>query len=430
MDRARDHQPARTLALACLLLGAWGWILLGPLYLQTLWPPPDEVTDFYQDWGSARNHQVGLPVYTAHSVSIPRHLGLPGNPNPSIEYNAHPPGAVLLVMPFASLSYRDALLLWNLGSLAFVVVSLIIVALELPARRSWFWLVWACLPFCQPLYANMRYGQLTPILLLLTTGAWALERRQRDSAAGMVLGIAAAIKLFPAYLLVYFVARGRVRVVLAAIVAFIAWNAVAAVLLGPDSFREYIETVLPHMEAFRGFGFNLSISGFWHKLFNTVGEPGWVPPLGSYPMLARLGSLASILIMTAITALISYRARTPIQRDLAFSAALTGMLLASPVTWVYSLMLLVVPLAVLARNVDERGWIRSRTLVLAAAVLAIPQHTWTALTVGEQPTSATLFFTLGPTSVRFYGILAIFVMLTVVFWSDQSRLHEPQNQIH
>jgi hypothetical protein len=223
-------------------------------------------------------------------------------------------------------------------------------------------------------------------------------------------------------LLVYFVARGRVRLVIAAIVAFIAWNAAAALLLGTDSYRDYIDTVLPRMEAFRGFGFNLSISGFWHKLFNPVSEPGWVPPLGPSPMLARVGSLASILVLTAFVALISYRAQTRTQRDLAFSTAITGMLLASPVTWVYSLMLLLIPLAVLARGAGQPGWISPRSLTLVIAVLAVPQQAWTSLTVGEQPTSATLFFALGATSVRFYGILALSVMLTAVSLRTQTEL--------
>jgi Glycosyltransferase family 87 len=430
VEHARDHKPARARALACALLGAWGWWLLGPLYLSALEPGAGEVADFYQDWGSARNHQVGQPVYTPHSLSIPRHLGLPHNPNPSIEYNAHPPGAVLLVMPLARLTYRDAFLVWNLVSLAALVASMVIVAVALPAPRSWFWPFWAFLPFCQPLYANIAQGQLTLILLLLTTAAWSRERSGWGTSAGVLLGVAAAIKLFPAYLLVYFVAKGRFRVLLAAVLGFIVWNGTSAMVLGLDAYRDYIHVVMPRMEVFRGFGYNLSIAGFWHKLFDPVGERNWIAVLWPSPSMARAGSLISILAMTAVVALLSYRARTAAQRDLAFSAAATGMLLASPVTWVYSLILLLVPLAVLARTAGRPGGIAAGTLAAVMGILSVPQETWTYMSLGEAPTTVTPLFILGAASVKFYAILAIFAMLIFSASRDQTDLDIGQTEVH
>ena len=53
-----------------LILGAWTWSLLGPTWVAAMRPLPYQVIDHYQDWGSARNYWVGLPVYTPHSVSI------------------------------------------------------------------------------------------------------------------------------------------------------------------------------------------------------------------------------------------------------------------------------------------------------------------------------------------------------------------------
>ena len=76
-------------------------------------PAPDTLIDYYQDWGSARNFRTGIPVYTPHSTSIPRHLGLPTNPNLSIEYNIHPPTSVLLALPLGRFDYSDAVLVWN-----------------------------------------------------------------------------------------------------------------------------------------------------------------------------------------------------------------------------------------------------------------------------------------------------------------------------
>ena len=60
--------------------GPGGCLWLGPLCVKAMRPAPDQIIDYYQDWGSARNHLAGLPVYTEHAMSIPRHLGIPNDP--------------------------------------------------------------------------------------------------------------------------------------------------------------------------------------------------------------------------------------------------------------------------------------------------------------------------------------------------------------
>ncbi len=165
---------------------------------------------------------VGLPVYTHHATSIPRHLGVPFDAASGINYNAHPPTSVLLALPLARLDYPDAVLAWNTISLVAFLISLGIVAVALPVPRSLFLPVLALLTFCHPLYGSVYQGQLTLILVLLVTLTWALDRSGRPNAAGIVLGTAAAIKLFPAYLVVYFAARGQLRPLLAAVLSVIA----------------------------------------------------------------------------------------------------------------------------------------------------------------------------------------------------------------
>jgi hypothetical protein len=95
--------PEILVAALWLSLGCWGWLSFGPMWIMAMRPAPQQINDFYQDWGSARNHLVGLPVYTSHARSIPRHLGVPFDPLSSIEYNAHPPTSVLLALPLARL---------------------------------------------------------------------------------------------------------------------------------------------------------------------------------------------------------------------------------------------------------------------------------------------------------------------------------------
>jgi len=84
--------------------------------------------------------------------------------------------------------------------------------------------------------------------------------------------------------------------------------------------------------------------------------------------------------MAAAVAWSAARARSREQRDLAFAATIVAMLLASPVTWDHSLLMLVVPVAIVwyyvARKVDSQ--------LLLAAILFIPgfvpaYHVWRLL---------------------------------------------------
>jgi alpha-1,2-mannosyltransferase len=378
-------------------------------------PSAGRFNDFYQDWGSAKNYLDGLPVYTHHATSIKRHLGLPSNPNPGIEYNAHPPTSVLLTLPLAQLDYPNAVLAWNTISVTAFLASLMIVAVVLPVPRALFLPTLALLPFCHPVYANLHLGQFTPILVLLVTAIWALERMDRSRTAGLLLGAAAAIKLFPAYLIVYYMARGRIRPVLATALSFLTLTLVTATVLGLDTYRDYMSVILPYQSKFRGFGYNLSIAGLWYKMFDPASDKGPVDPLWPNTALAYWGALCSNLTITLIVARVVYRARTLTERDVALASTVTAMLLVSPVTWDFSLPLLLVPIAVIARSAGKSPWMPA-ALVLILTIDWTPQNTLTAL--AQAGRSFTVFpwtFVLGAPSLKFYALLGTFALGLAAF---------------
>jgi alpha-1,2-mannosyltransferase len=396
------------ITVVSLILALWGCFWLGPLCVDAMRPSDGRVNDYYQDWGSARNHLVGLPVYTEHAISIRRHLGLALNPVTSIDYNAHPPTSVLLALPLARLSYPDAVLAWNAISLVAFLVSLVIIAKVLPVPRTLYLPILALLTFCHPLYGNLHAGQLTLILVLLVTAVWALERSGWSYAAGLLLGGAVTIKLFPAYLAVYYVARRQIRPLQAAVVSCIALTLLTIAILGWDTYRDYVCVILPHQARFRSFGYNLSIAGLWHKLFDPVGERGWMTPLWFNPALARWGTVLSDLAITAGVATCAYRAKTAEQQDLAFGVMVTAMLLVSPVTWDISLPLLLVPIAVIARGAAGFRWLPA-VLMLTLLLVWMPQILLTKLALGGRSLSvAPWTFMIGAPSIKFYALLAIF----------------------
>jgi hypothetical protein len=412
---AQVSPPEMTLAIFGLILGVAGCLSLGPLCVDAMRPEPGRVNDFFQDWGSARNFFLGLPVYSHHAISVPQHLGVPFDAVTTVDYNAHPPTSVLLALPLAQLTYPDAVLAWNTISLVALLASLGIVAVVLPVSRSLFLPVLALLTFCHPLYGNLYQGQLTLILVLLVTLIWALDRSGHSNAAGIALGAAAAIKLFPAYLMVYFAARARLRPLLATVFSVVVLTLITVAVLGPETYRDYMQVVLPAQTRFRSLGYNYALAGLWHKLFDPVGEGGCMTPLWSCPAVALYGTLLSDLALTVIIAAFTYRARTRAQCDLAYASIVTAMLLVSPVSWDTSLPLLLVPIAVAARHADCTRWMPA-VLVLIVALIWMPQQSMTRMALsGRSVRVVSWAFMLGAPSLKSYALLGLLALELTAF---------------
>ena len=156
---------------------------------------------------------------------------------------------------------------------------------------------------------------------------------ERLAEAGALLGLAAAIKLFPAYLFLLYAAQWRLKPLLSGLATLLCVTLITLAVLGPESYRDYLWEVLPRQNMFRGLAYNFSIAGFWHKLFDPVGEAGAALPIWPSPSIARLGTLVCDLGVTATVIGLAYRWRRPEERDAAFGLAVTAMLLVSPVTW-------------------------------------------------------------------------------------------------
>jgi alpha-1,2-mannosyltransferase len=407
-----------------LILALWGWLSLSPMWIAAMKPSQNQITDFYQDWGSARNYWTGLPTYTPHAISIPRHLNHSSNSMPSIEYNAHPPTCVLLTLPLAWVDYPAAVLACNVISFLALALSLVIIAHELHLPPKVLLPTLALLPLCQPIYANFQLGQLTSVIGLLIALTWVLERSKRmeqSCLAGALVGIAAAIKLFPAYVVVYYLAQLRIRPILAATLIFMVLNTLAVLVLGIDTYHDYINIVLPYQSKFRSFGYNISIAGFWYKLFDPLGERNLIIPLWHCPVLAHTGTLLSDLAITLAVIKISSQALTVTQRDFAFAAVVTAMLLVSPVTWDFSLPLLLVPLALLGQHSLKpyASWMLG-PLILISIAIWIPQILLTKLALaGRSVIYVPWTFMLGAPSLKFYALLATFALTIVACWVEK-----------
>jgi len=373
------------------------------------------MTDFFQEWASARNFLEGSPLYTNHRVSIPRYLGRTSLDASDlfVEVNAHPPTSILLSIPFGTLPYRPALLIWNLLSLGMLTVSIILVwhGLRIPFSTWSLFPTVTLLLLCFPLLLHIHFGQLTLLILLLLTGVWAAGRTHRGNLAGVLLGAAVTIKLFPGALFLFFVARKRWDTVAAGLVSTVSITLLTSLILGFKVYSYYIYNIIPHVAKYRGLWFNLSLPGYWTKLFDPPEEYPFIQPVARSPLLARSATLLTCTVILITLWWAVRRARTRTALDVSFGLNMTGMLLVSPVTWDHYLLLMLVPLATVWTQLSQSpGW-RILFLAIVAAFWTWPYMVFDATIPGGITGGiAKPVHTLTIGSYQCYALIALFVL--------------------
>lgn len=401
-------------------LACWAALFQGPSFIRSLRPPRDIGVDFFQEWASARNYLEGLPLYTGLRESAKRYLNLTIDPQTVtlMEVNAHPPTANLLALPLARLDYQDAVLVWNLFSLAALGVSLWLIGREL----GLVWSPWMIFPvvtlllLCNPFRQQINQGQLNAVLLLLLTGVWMADRRNRLVWAGVLVGAATTIKLFPALLIVYFAFRSRWTAVFLGIATVAAITVLTAALVGTDAYRDYAFEALPEVAWFRAAWPNASIAGFWSKLFDpALYKPrDWcqIVPLSSNPKLAFGGCLISDAVILGMLAQAVRRCRSQPAADLAFGLTLLAMLLLSPITWDHYFLMLAIPLGLLWVRLPASPNKRLCFLLLVMALWFEPRIFYQAVILGGFAQGiAYPIHTVTVLSYQFYTLLILFALL-------------------
>jgi hypothetical protein len=416
-------------------LAVMACVLQGPTFLRSLRPPPDGWTDFFQEWAMARNYSCGLPIYADPQMTVERHLGyhLDNGEDDSdgilrvskvFWVNAHPPICVVLALPLGSLDYPDAVFVWNLVSLGALFLSFWIIQRELAIPISG-WSVFpliALLLICNPFRQQVIQGQLTLLLLLLLTGCWAAQRSNRTGWAGVLLGTATAIKLFPGFLFIYFILQRKWKAVMAGILTVAVITALIIPMLGVETFKSYGMDVIPRVAVFRASWFNASLPGLWTKLFDpdTEGDPVHpvhirIEPLWRSLALARLGTWVSCGVVVTVLAWTVRRARGRVEKDLAFGLTIIAMLLVSPITWDHYLLLLTIPLAVLWTWLPRSNLVRMLFLFILIAFWIEPAQLFNALVPGGYKHGiAYPIHTLCVLSIPCYALLSLFALNTAI----------------
>lgn len=348
--------------LLWLVLAAAAVYWLGPFQFRAMLVSPQApFVDFFLDWSAARNHIDGFSIYMNPQFSAERYFRMPPGAAP-YRVLGHPPNCILYVYPFGYLTYPAAFFLWNVSSVLAFLFSLWLIARGLKMKLT-FWVLFpliTCIMISMQFMSHLLQGQWSALLLLLLVLTWRCLRSGYPFAAGIPLGIAVSIKLFPGLLALTFLRRRYLGGVLSlgVTLALLVWA--AAHKFGYETFEIYSQYLAPEATEFCYANMNASVVGFWYRLFIKPlhGPVTSNIPLANWPYVAYLGTFVSVIIILAvcfITLMRLWQAAGRESDDIFFALVMTAMLLVSPITWDHYLILLSLPLAIVWCELTRRG---------------------------------------------------------------------------
>lgn len=275
----------------------------------------------------------------------------------------YPPFAAVAFVPLALLGGAAAWVMSALSLVALVVVAWLSLqqrgGSDLPRGRwaSFGWLValvlvaWAL----EPVQRTFIFGQVNLVLCaLVMLDAFVVPPRFR----GYLTGLAAGIKLTPAFFVLYFAVRRDWPAVARSAAAGALSVVIGWAVLPSESARYWLDD-LTTMGKFGGYAeepMNQSLRATWVRLLG--GDPGpWY-----------LLSAAVVVALVVWVAVRLVRAQDPLA---ALAAVAAGSLLVSPISWTHHWVWVVPALVVMAR----RGW---RVVALGAVLLMYLPPMWAA----------------------------------------------------
>ncbi len=244
------------------------------------------------------------------------------------------PAVLSLLSPLTTLPYAAAFGLWAI--LSIMAYSILLK----PVRVHWGWLVFTLLVFFAPVMVHVLIGQINLFAAVAIFAAWRFSEKGRDNFAGVALAVAIVLKLSPALLLVYFIARRRWQVVTAAVVSVMFLTLIPVLQFGIRPFVDFISSTLQ------------TVSGTTGLSLLSIMEAAGIPA----------ASLLHKLILLIVVCLL---ARAAWRRGSAFTFALflLTMILFSPLIWLHHFVFIAVVLAILPLR---RRWL---PLIVLALVL-------------------------------------------------------------
>lgn len=226
--------------------------------------------DFAVYYGSARVIRTGGNIYD--SSTLIRALNDAGILIDNVGGGyIYPPFFALAMTPLSYLSLRVAYFVWVLINQIFLA-SIIYMAIA-PFKGSSRYLKWAAISFIvanfTPLFRELEQGQVNLLITSQMVLSVFLAKSSKDYRAGISLGFATMIKITPSLVVLYFLWKGKYKVVFSSALSFVVLHFVSVLLSGKLCMKYFIE-ILPRLlqlTPLTAYPVNQSLSAFFARLF-------------------------------------------------------------------------------------------------------------------------------------------------------------------
>ncbi len=254
---------------------------------------------------------------------------------------------------------------------------------------SAFVLILVALWFSQPFQYAMFLMQTHALFLFLTVASLILAERRRPVVAGLLLACAAAVKITPAVLLIYWLLTRRWK----AAASTVGWSAVLLavtfIAAGPHLMASYFADLHRISRVLLVSMNNQSFAAWWMGRFYPPDE---IYDITTYPLPAAVRWISTALLIggTAIGGLLDRRRTDHAAESAAAYRAPLGAMVAlicgtlfAPIAWTHYSVVLLAPLMVLVEECRSRRI--SRAATPRPAVLALAGLVLVATALNFQP---------------------------------------------
>ncbi len=377
-------------------------------------------TDFYKFYQSALFYFEGQNIYDKIIRPLtPAEVAFMHGTILVLSSDLNPPFFILLLLPTAWLSYTQSSLIWSALSLIATIAGILLALKPFPALWNSINLrLWALAGFLLyfPTYANLRFGQVTSFLLLITAGAWIACHKRKDGAAGVLLGLALSIKAFYGLFFIYFLIRRQWRLLIYMCSTYIVCALGALWVFGAATYKSYYLTLTKIL--WYSASWNASLLGFLTRMFggdNEGNRPIFnIPHLTPLLFLILFGALTIYLIWTSwprknLMNKLSEQTKIDLF-DWGFSLTIVLMILLAPLGWVYYFPLLIIPYITILRISNNLSSFNLNLTILSLILLlsSMPGNYQRPESVIQTPMILTW------ASYYFYALILLFTLLVML----------------
>ena len=283
------------------------------------------------------------------------------------------PFSALPVVPLTIFSALTAKRIWIVLNLAMLAASAEMLHRSTTLRRRFVWMI--CLLAIIPLRTSFLFGQMHISVLFLMVAAYFFYLRKRDTACGVCIALAAALKIYPLLFLGYLMVKRRWRAALATtagmvIIVFIAWLWMGKEILNVYIFQELPRSLQGEVLDPYNIGFASGASLF-HRLFLFEPELNPTPWINSPALYAVLYPLWQMAMAVPLLFLLQPSApnKEGDSDAVEWSALVLALLALSPVPSSYHFVVMILPVILLLNSLLQRQAIRLAAVAVFLYVL-------------------------------------------------------------